>query len=249
MKKFLAGALAAALALSFPATAFAAKTKTVTKMGEVEIEVSAVMPDTVLKLSLPGDMKIAINPYGNDIKLTELEMIRTNNGIVSVAYPVLNYETDCGVFFDAKATTRTSSSTWSVTKTPVKAGVKGANMSFTASDTPEGIAVYSNQYKQATSVSSQGNLPLDSTSPYSQSKGLAKGQTKQRKVAYIPASKDGVTPSQIYIGFAGKLAEDSKTTDVDWTEKDVITVNLILSITPAPKNLGAEPEPDPIPDP
>ena len=38
MKKFLAGALAAALALSFPATAIAAETQTVKKMGEVEYE-------------------------------------------------------------------------------------------------------------------------------------------------------------------------------------------------------------------
>lgn len=249
MKKFLAGALAAALALSFPATAIAAETKTVTKMGEVDFEVTAARPTTVLKLALPGDMKIAINPYGNDIQLTELGMIRTNNGIVSVAYPVLNFETDCGVFFDAKATTKTSSSKWSVTKTPVKAGVKGANMSFTASDTPEGIAVYSNQFKQATSASSQGNLPLDSTTAYNKNKGLAKGQSVQKKVAFVPASEDGETPGQIYIGFAGKLADDSATMPVNWTEDDIITVNLILSITPGPKTLGTTPDPDPIPDP
>ena len=188
-----------------------------------------------------------MNPYGNDIELTELGMIKTKNGIVSVAYPVLNYETDCGVFFDAKATVKTSSKKWAVTTDPVKPGVKGANMSFTASDTPEGIAVYSNEFRQATSASSQGNLPLDSTTPYNKDKGLAKGQSVQKKVAYVPASVDGETPSQIYIGFTGMLAEDSDTMPVDWTEKDIITVNLILSVTPGPKNLGTTPDPDPSP--
>ncbi len=237
MKKFLAGALAAALVLSVSAPAFAAGEKTLTTQGEVEYDVSVGYPDVVLNIALPGQLRVALNPYGNDFQLTELGMIRTHNGIVSVAYPVLNYDTECGVFFDAKAFTTTSSSKWAVTKNALTPGVKGANMAFTASDTAEGIANYSNVNRKATSATSQGNLVLDSTSPYDKEKGLARGQTIQQKVAYVPASADGETPSKIFIGFTGMLAEDSDTTPVNWTEDDVINVNLVLKITPGPKTL------------
>lgn len=246
MKKFLAGALAAALVLSVPATATAADTKTVTAHGTaVEYDVTATNPKVVLNIIMPGTLKVGMNPYNKDFALTESQMIRTNNGIVSVAYLVQNLDTTYGVYMDATAVTTTSSSKWSVTTKPVKAGVKGANMSFTASDTAEGIANYSNVKKAAVSETEQGNLPLDSTVAANRTKGTVKGQTSQKKVVYVPASKDGKTPSKIYIGFTGMLADDSATTDVDWTSDDSINVSLVLKLIPGPTTLNAESESEP----
>ena len=232
MKKFIAGVLAAASFLSVSAPAYASGTKTVTKQGELSFDVTAVMPKIVLKVSLPAQMKAAINPYGNDFQIGELNTIRTQNGIVSVAYPVHNYDTDFGVYIDATAMTTTSSNTWSVSKDTLTAGVKGANMAFTASDTEAGIANYSSTSKAATSMTSQGNLVLDSTVAADPSAGTAKGQTSQTKVAYVEASADGEDPSIIYIGFAGKLSDN-----VNWSDSDSINVNLILKLTPGPKTL------------
>ena len=239
MKKFFAGAVAAALILSNSAPAFADGTKTVKEPDNVRYDVSIENPDIVLKLVLPGDINIALNPYGNRFFLTENEMVHTENGVVSVAYPILNYEMDYGVFLDAKATTSTSSSKWVVSRDPVTPGVKGANMSFTASDTPGGIAQYSNEFKRATSATSQGNLPLDSTVVFDSKAGTKKGQTIQNKLAYIPASADGVTPGAVYVGFTGMLAEDSDTMPVKWKETDMITVKLVLKVTPASKYYGS----------
>lgn len=238
MKKFLAGLLAAVSALSLSAPAYAASSKSVTKQGELTYDVSATMPDIVLNVMLPSKIKAALNPYGTEFIIDELNSIRTANGIVSVAYPIHNLDKDYGVFIDATAITTTSGRMWSVSTTPVTDGVKGANMCLRASDTEEGIAAdYSATKKAATSATNQGNLPLDSTVPADSTKGRLKGQTSQTKLAYVPASADGTTASIIYIGFAGKLAGDSATTPVNWTENDTINVNLILRITPGPKTL------------
>ncbi len=238
MKKFLAGLLAAVSALSLSAPGYAASSKTMTKQGELSYDVVAEMPDIVLKVSLPAQLKAALNPYGNEFQIGELNSIRTANGIVSVAYPVHNLDTDYGVFIDATAITSTSSSKWSVSAATLTDGVKGANMCLRASDTEAGIATYSAASKAATSATDQGNLLLDSTVPADSAKGTVKGQTSQTKLAYVPASTDGTTPKIIYIGFAGKLSEDSASTPVNWTENDTINVNLVLRVTPAPKTLS-----------
>ncbi len=238
MKKFLAGLLAAVSVLSLSAPAYAANSKTMTKQGELSYDVAVEMPEIVFNVALPSEMKVALNPFGNTFQLDELNTVRTNNGIVSVAYPMENYNKDYGFFLDATAITSTSTDRWFVVKDALTPGVKGANMAFLASQDEEGIAQYSNTNRAATSVSSQGNLVLDSTVQRDNEKGIARGQTSQTKVAYVPASADGTTPSKIYIGFTGKLAEDSDTTPVNWTENDVITVNLILRLTPGPKTLA-----------
>ena len=235
MKKLMAGILAIAAVLSVTAPAQAEKT--IKKPAEVEYDVSAELPDIVLKIALPSQMKAAINPYGNSFTLDELHTIQTQNGIVSVAYPVQNYDTEYGVFFDATAYTTTSSPKWNVTRDTLTAGVKGANMAVTAASTEAGIAEYSSEYKQATSATEQGNLPLDSTVTYDRKTGKVKGQTSQKKFAYIPASADGTTPSEIFIGFAGKLAPDTSDVVINWTDSDYINVNLVLKVTPAAKTL------------
>ncbi len=238
MKKFLAGLLAAVSALSLSVPAYAASDKAVTSQGEMEYEVSMALPDIVLNISLPAQLKAALNPYGSEFQLGEDTTIVSSNGIVSVAYPVYNLDTKYGIFIDATAITSTSSSKWSVSTAPLTDGVKGANMCLRASDTEAGIAVYSAAKKAAAGFTDQGNLPLDSTVPANRANGTAKGQTSQTKLAYVPASDDGTTPKIIYIGFAGKLADDSPTTPVNWTESDTINVNLILRITPGPKALA-----------
>lgn len=240
MKRFFAGALAAALVLSNSAPAFADKTDIIKEQGDVRYNLSADNPDIVLNIVLPGDINIAMNPYGNRFFVIEDSDASTNNGIVSVAYPILNYETDYGVFLDAKAVTTTSSSKWVVSREPVEPGVKGANMSFTASDTPEGITQYSSEFKKAASATSQGNMPLDSTIPYNKKTGTPKGQTEQKKIAYIPASVDGETPGTVYVGFTGMLAGDSDTMPVRWKNgEDEINVKLVLKFTPASKYYGS----------
>lgn len=244
MKKFLAGALAAALVLSNSVPAFASGTKTVKKSGsEVEYEVPVTNPKVVLNIMLPAQIKAALNPGSADFELGDQTLIYTNNGIVSVAYPIYNLDTDYGVFFGVTAVTTTSSSKWAVTRKTLTPGVKNANMAFVASDTEEGVAVYSNVSKAATAADSQGCLVLDSTVAANKAKGTVKGQTSQQKVAYLPAAADEETPSKIYVGFAGALADDSATVYVNWTSDDTINVNLVLKITPAPKNLGAIPDP------
>lgn len=236
MKKLMAGILAIASVLSASVSAQASAVKSMTKPGELQYEVSVTNPKIVLNIVLPSQMKAAINPYGNEFQINDLNTIHTTNGIVSVAYPVHNLDTDYGVFFDAIAVTTTSGD-WSVTTSSLTPGVKGANMAVTASASEEGITQYSNVKKAATSATAQGNLPLDSTVPADTAKGIQKGQTSQQKLAYVPASVDGTTPSKIYIGFAGKLADDSADTVINWTENDNINVNLVLKITPAPKTL------------
>ncbi len=235
MKKLLAGVLAALSVLSVSAPAYAAE-KNVTKPGEITYEVIAASPKITLNVVLPAQIKAALNPYGKDFQIDELNTIHTQNGIVSVAYPVHNLDTNYGVFIDAVAVTTTSGN-WSVTTSALTDGVKGAKMSVTASDDEEGITQYSNVKKAATSATDQGNLPLDSTVPADKTKGTVKGQTSQQKLAYIPASSDGTTAQIIYIGFSGALAEDSADTPVNWTDTDAINVNLVLKLTPGPKTL------------
>lgn len=241
MRRFFAGVLSSLTALavlSVSVPAYAADVKNVTKPGEISYEVVAKSSKIVLNVVLPAQMKAALNPYGNDFQLNDQNTIHTQNGIVSVAYPVHNYDTDWGVYIDAVAVTATSNEkTWSVTTDALTPGERGANMALTASKTEAGIAEYSNVKKAATGAASQGNLPLSSTVPADKENGISKGQTSQKKLAYIPASADGETPSIIYIGFAGKLAEDSADTVINWTENDYINVNLVLKLTPAPKTL------------
>lgn len=237
MKKIIAGLLAALSVLSVSVPVYAAGVKNVTKQGEITYEVVAKRPKIVLNVVLPAQIKAAMNPYGNDIQIDELNTIHTQNGIVSVAYPVHNLDTDYGVFIDAVAVTSTSNKKWSVTTGALTPGEKGAKMSLTASNTEAGIAQYSDVKKAATSATSQGNLPLDSTVPADKTKGIVKGQTSQQKFAYIPASSDGTTAKIIYIGFSGALADDSADTPVNWTDTDYINVNLVLKLTPGPKTL------------
>lgn len=238
MKKFLAGVLAALSVLSISAPAYAAATKKISENGGTfEYEVSATRPKITLKVVLPAQLKAALNPYSNDIQIDDTNTIHSQTGIVSVAYPVYNLDTNYGIFIGATAVTSTSSNTWSVTTSALTPGVRGANMSLTASDTAEGITQYSNVKKTATSATEQGNLPLDSTVPADRTKKTAKGQTSLAKLAYIPASDDGVTEQKIYLGFTGKLAEDSDKIVLDWTENDYINVNLVLKLTPGPKTL------------
>lgn len=248
MKKFLAGALAAALVLSNSVPVFAdLENFTVKEQGEVEYNMTAGKPELTMNVILPGDMNIAMNPYGLRFYILKESEAYTENGIVSVAYPIQNFETDYGIYLDAKAVTVNSGTKWVVSTEPVEPGVKGANMSFTASASPEGITQYSNEFRAATSAEKQGNLPLDSTVPYNKKTGNPSGYTAQRKLAYIPASVDGVEPGITYVGFTGILAGDSEEKRVKWKDDDSIIVRLVLKITPAPKNLGTAPEvpPDP----
>lgn len=237
MKKLIAGILAIASVLSVSVSAQAAAVKNVSKPGELQYDVVAKQQKVVLKLVMPAQMKAALNPYANDFQINDLNTIHTTNGIVSVAYPVYNFDTDYGIFIDAKGITAASNKSWSVTTTALTPGVKGANMAVTASASEDGIPQYSNVAKAATSATDQGNLPLDSTIPADKAKGIAKGQTSQHKLAYVPASADGETPSKVFIGFAGKLADDSADTVINWTESDSINVQLILKLTPGPKTL------------
>lgn len=236
MKKLIAGFLVIVSVLSVSASAYAAEKK-MTKPGEVEYDVSVTNPKIVLNVVMPSQMKAAINPYGNDFQIDDLNTIHSQNGIVSVAYPVYNLDKDYGIFIDASAVTTTSSTKWSVTKNALTPGVKGANMAVTASASEGGIPQYSNVAKAATSATDQGNMPLDSTVPADKAKGISKGQTSQKKLAYVPASNDGTTPQKIFIGFSGKLADDSADKIVNWTDSDQINVNLVLKLTPAPKTI------------
>lgn len=237
MKKLIAGLLAVASVLSVSVSAQAAAEKNMMKPGEMEYEVPVTNPKVVLNIVMPSQLKAAINPYGNDFQIDYLNTIHTQNGIVSVAYPVYNLDTDYGVFVDATAVTSTSSTKWSVTTNALTPGVKGANMAVTASASEGGIPQYSNVKKAATSATDQGNLPLDSTIPADKAQGIQKGQTSQQKLAYVPASADGKTPSKVFIGFAGELAGDASDKIVNWTDSDTINVQLILKITPGPKTL------------
>ena len=238
MKKILASLLAALSVLSVSVPAFASVEKTVKRPGEITYEVVAQRPNIVLNVVLPAQIKAAMNPYGNEFFIDDLSTIHTQNGIVSVAYPIHNLDKNYGVFIDAVAITDTSGKGWDVTTKTLTAGKKEANMSLTASDTEEGIAAaYSNVKKQATSATDQGNLPLDSTVVYDNGGKAMIGRTSQQKFAYVPASADGTTPSIIYIGFSGELSEDSADTPVNWTDTDFINVNLVLKLTPGPKTL------------
>lgn len=236
MKKLIAGLLATASVLSV-STAAQAADKIINRPNEVEYDIEIPNPKVVMNVAMPSQMKAAINPYGAEFDVDELGTVSSNNGVVSVAYPIENLDTELGIYVDATAITSTGSTKWSVTTTALTPGVKGANMAVTASATEAGITQYSNVKKAATSASSQGNLPLDSTVPADKAKGIAKGQTSQSKLAYAPASADGVTPSKVFIGFVGQLSGDSADTIVNWTDSDQISVSLVLKLTPAPKTL------------
>lgn len=224
MKKLLAGVLAAVTVLSVSAPAFASTTKrNVTKASEIEYEVSAKKPSIILKVSLPAEMRVALNPAGNTFRLSEKNTIATSdNGIVSVAYPIINNDVNYGIIVSAAALTTTSSEDWDVTTKTLSANKKEANMALVASTTEEGIAVYSNTSKNATSATDQGVLVLDSTVE----------KTSVQKLAYLPAHVDGEGQSVVYLGFTGALADN-----VVWDFDDNIYVDLILKLNPAPKTL------------
>lgn len=235
MKKLIASVLAIASVLSVSVAAQAAEKK-VSKPGELQFDVAVTNPKVVLNMVMPSKMKAALNPYGAEMQVDDLDNVHSTNGIVSVAYPIENLDTNYGIFIDAIAVTTTAGS-WDVTTSALTPGVKGANMAVTASNTENGITQYSNVAKAATSATNQGNMPLDSTIPADKANGIEKGQTSQQKLAYVPASADGETSSEVFIGFTGKLADDSADTIVNWTDSDTINVQLILKITPGPKTL------------
>ncbi len=238
MKKLMAGILAIVSVLSVSTVAQAAqKTKTVKRQGEVEYDVEATRLKVAMNLIVPSKMKAALNPYGVDFDVDDAGDVSSNSGIVSAAYPLENLSTDCGLFVDAVAITTTTNKNLNVTTGALTPGVKGANMAVKAATTEAGLAGYSNVKKAATSATDQGNLPLDSTVPADKTKGIVKGQTSLQKLAYVPASADGETPSKVFIGFVGKLAGDSADTVINWTDNDSININLVLKITPAPKTL------------
>lgn len=228
MKKLIAGILAIAAILSVPVTASATTTKTVSKSNaELSYDVAATMPKVTVNLVMPSTIKAALNPYGVGVKFDTDSWMESTMGIVSVSYPIVNKSKDYGVYFDAVAYTTTSGD-WSVTKTPVTNGTKSANMSLTAGNTAEEVVENYSATASAASASDQGNLPLDST--------VTDGRTSQQKFAYIPAAVSG--SQKIYIGFTGKLADDSDSTPVEWTDKDSINVSVILKVFPGPKTLA-----------
>lgn len=222
MKKLFAGILAAVfvLSLSVPVNA---TTKDITKPVGINYALAAKKPKITLKVVLPAEMKAALNPTGRLFQISEKNTIAmAGNGIVSVAYPVINRDRDYGVFISAAAVTTTSSKDWGVTTSNLTSGTKAANMALVASATEEGIAEYSNKSINATSATDQGTLVLDSSAD----------KTSVQKLAYIPAPAEGETQSVVYLGFAGALAEN-----VVWDFSDNINVNLMLKLEPALKTL------------
>ncbi len=248
-KKILAGVLAAASALSMSVSAFAAENeKAVTKPGEIEYDVPVTAPTVVLDLVMPAKLTAALNPYGAEIKLDTTDTTKvTTAGIASTAYKVTNNSEDYGVYIDATAVTtiETADKTKWTVSSKITDGTKGAALALIGADDMTKYvaackidATQTSGLKTAAATSdAQGMLVLDSTVEANKETGVVAGQTSQKKVFYVKA-KD-TAAGEIYIGFAGDLAE-SKTTsgvtsEVEWTEEDAINVNLVLKVTAGPK--------------
>lgn len=249
MKKILASVLAAASILTMTVSASAATTtdKTVTKPGEITYDVPVTAPKVVLNLVMPAKMQASLNPYGAEIKLEDKDTgyKKSTKGIASVGYKVTNKSKDYGVYLDATAittVTTTDKTKWTVTGLPnaLTAGTKGASMGLLAvdalADDPTPIAS-----KAATSTG-QGALLLDSTVVADRTNGVAAGQTKQAKMAFVKAAVEAsgtTTDGEVYLVFAGDLAKSAAdgSADVIWNEDDAINVNLVLKVVAGPKTL------------
>lgn len=261
MKKILAGILASAslLAMSVSASAATSTTdKTVTKAGELTYEVAVTAPKVVLNLVMPAKMTAALNPYGADLKLDAAETPKTTNaGIASVAYQITNKSEDYGVYIDATAITTITTSdkanadktpAWKVTGAAVTDGVKGAQLGLVGAKDVAGIKTLADAGAEITSTAQSaaetfGSLAMDSSVPADKAKGIVAGQTKQSKVFYVKASKDG-TDGTMFMALVGNLAKSTTGDDakeVVWNEDDAINVNLVLKITAGPKTFPAAP--------
>lgn len=238
MKKILAGVLAAATMLSVSATAFATS-KNVTKPGEVEYEVAVSAPKIVLSLVMPAKMTAALNPYGAEIKLSDSADAKTSKlGIVSPAYTITNNSKDYGVYIDATAVTKVKTkdeTPWKVTTTAVAKGTKAANLMLAGYDDEDAMSQVTTikTASAAATASEQGVLVLNSDAAADPDTGAVAGQTSQKKAFYVAAAD--AEAESIVIGFLGKLAESDTGKEVEWTEDDSISVDLVLKVTAGPK--------------
>lgn len=250
MKKILAGILATASLMAMTVSASAATEKTVTKAGELTYDVAVTAPKVVLNLIMPAKMTASLNPYGAEIKLSADGSKKSVKGIASVAYPVVNKSEDYGVYLDATAITKITTTdkpnadktpAWSVKGTAVTPGTKGACMSLNAvtnvADNPTA------QVSAPATSSAQGALLLDSTVAADKANGIVAGQTKQAKFAFIPARTTGASAAdgKVYLIFAGDLAKSNNSGEVVWNDDDAINVNLVLKVTAGPKTLQTLP--------
>lgn len=255
MKKILAGVLASASLLAMTTSAFAADKK-VTAPGEVEYEVSATAPKIVLNLIMPAKMSASLNPYGADLKMTadllddegnvDTAGITTNAAIMSPAYEIKNMSTDYGIVIDATAVTTVATADktpWTVVPADPTAGKKGAQMALITAATADDLKTVAEGTLAETPASI---LMLNSTVAANKDKGIAAGQTNQKKFVNIasadPDDKDAdgnLNGTSAFIGFAGKLADSSATVDVEWTEDDSINVALVLKVVAGPKGAAS----------
>lgn len=257
MKKILAGVLAAASMLSVSATAFATD-KNVTKAGDITYDVAVTAPKIVLNLTMPAKMSAVLNPYEATITVTPevkadsakgisaASAVTASNKITSAGYKVSNMSEDYSVTIDATAITTVSTSDkekWTVSKTAVTDGTKGANMVFMAATAASDLNPTTPATASAKWASGKGILVLDSTVEADKESGVAAGQTDQKGFAVVAAQTPktesaAAKPGVVYLGFSGKLAGDKAggTANVEWKEDDAINVALVLKVNPGKKD-------------
>ena len=91
-KKIMSGALAAAMALSLSATAFAAGTS-VTDLSEgAELELTSVTKGATIEVVVPTSATVALNPYEMNVKLANGKLENDTAKGAQVISPIYKIE-------------------------------------------------------------------------------------------------------------------------------------------------------------
>lgn len=216
-KKMMSGALAAAMALSLSATAFAAGTS-VTDLSEgAELELTSVTKGATIEVVVPTSATVALNPYEMNVKLANGKLENdTAKGaqVISPIYKIENKSTlpiDVGVAVTATAegvTLLTSGTTIPSTDTAKSAIVQmkylvGQPSATELTALPSGTAT---------------TLTLDTANKVEGSKVVTM------------AVPDETTPttSNLYFTFDGKLNKKAATA---WSADDTIGATIAFTFT------------------
>lgn len=207
----MSGALAAAMALSLSATAFAAGTS-VTDLSEgAELELTSVTKGAVIEVIVPSSLSIGLNPYEMNVKLEDGALKDDTAKGAQVISPVYKIENRSSLPIDVDV---------AVTGTLNGDGMEFAAAKPTTGDTKKSVYVqmqYGPGATNATTVTGTKKLTLAAT----QVKG-----DKQTMAAY---DKDSSTTTSNYLfTFSGNLNAKSTTA---WTADDTIGATIAFTFS------------------
>lgn len=210
-KKMMSGALAAVMALSLSATAFATSNKVTDLTEGAQLDLTSVTKGAVIEVLVPSSAMIALNPYQMNVKLEDGKLVDDTAAGAQVISPVYKIENRSSLQIDVDV---------AVTGTLNGEGMEFAAAKPATGDTKKSVFVqmqYGPGTTSATTVTGTKKLTLAAEE--------VKGE-KQTMAAY---DKDSTTATSNYLfTFSGNLNAKSTTA---WTADDTIGATIAFTFS------------------